>query len=144
MLAKIIPVTPLSPKSLGSVSNPPRMRVAGWIGAVLVVSINTVAEYGNHQAIAAEKREFARRTHVYERCVADVKKSGKFGELVDMGVEAMCPTKPSRGKLDAFINRERRPRATAMGLAGILAALGALPWLASRWTRARLRPPSRA
>lgn len=144
VLAKIVPMTPMFPKSLDSVSNPKRMLIAGLIGAVLLVSINTAAQYGNYQAIAAEKREFTRRMRAYDRCVADVRKSGKFGDLVDVGVEAMCPTKPSRGKLDSFISRARSSRATALRLAGILVALGSLPWLASRWRRARVRPPIRA
>ena len=137
-------MTLIVPKSLRSVGNPKRVLMAALTGAVLFVSINTAAEYGTYQAIAAEKQEFGRRLAAYDRCVAEVKKSGKFDDLLDVGIQAMCPVKPSRGKLDSFITRARRSLAIALAKAGILVALGSLPWLASRRTRARVRPPIRA
>ena len=137
-------MTLIVPKSLRSVGNPKRILMAALIGAVLLVSINTAEHYDNYQVIAAEEREFTHRTLAYERCAADVKKSGKFGDLLDMGVAAMCPAKPSRGAIDFHINEVRRSRATALRRAGILVALGSLPWLAGRRARARVRPPTRA
>ncbi len=138
-------MTPMFPKSLAFAGNPKRMLIAALIGAVLVVSINTASEYGNYRAIAAEKREFARRTLAYDRCAADVTKSGKFGVLLDVGIQAMCPTRPSRAAIDSLVNEVRGSRAKALWLAGVVIALGSLPWLASRWRRARVtRPPIRA
>jgi hypothetical protein len=145
VFAKITAVTAMFPKFLGSTGKPSRMLIAGLIGAVLVVSINSAAQYGKYQAIAAENREFVRRTLAYDRCAADVRKSGKFGDLLDVGIEAMCPAKPSRAAIDFLTGEVRSSRATALWLAGIVVALGSLPWLASRWRRARVtRPPIRA
>ena len=131
---------PMLPK-LHSVITPKRFLLAGIVSAVALLSVNTVGEY---QKIAAARQQFQRAMRVYNGCVAELQRSAKYGDLLDVAVDGMCPVKPSRALLDSLVNEKQRSRRAGARLAVIMIALASLPWLASRLVRSKVRPPIQA
>ncbi len=133
------------PKSLASVIISRAMLLAGLIAAVLLVWRNIAEVNRVRHGLAAEKQDYQSRLIAHEQCAAEIRKTGGFGDLLDVGIDARCPAKPSyREPTEAFAEYERSSRATTLLLAGLVLALTSLPWLASRWTGSRARPQIRA
>ena len=131
------------PNALTRTIIPRAILFAGLALAVVLVSRNIFAVSAARQELAAAKRAYQRQIVASDRCAADLRKSGKYGELVDLVIDGRCPPKPSGNPTDSFIRDVQSSRANALEQAGIVAVLASLPWLASRWTRARGRPPVR-
>jgi hypothetical protein len=131
---------------LTSVIIPRAILFAGVAVAVVLVSRNILEVNHARQEFAAAKQDYRRWVIERDRCVADLKKSGKYGELVDLVIDGSCPPipRPSDAPVptETFIRKMETSRANALEQAGIIAVLGSLPLLASRWMRARVRSPS--
>ena len=128
----------MAPNSLTSVIIPRVMLFAGLAFAVYLVSANAIEEHRARQVLEAIHQKNERQALAYERCAADLKKSGNYGELLDLVADARCPEKPYQESTVSFNRAMKNLRATALQHAGIVALLAALPWLASRM-RARAR-----
>jgi hypothetical protein len=129
-----------------SVIIPRAMLFAGVAVAVVLVSRNILEVNHARQEFAAAKQDYRRWVIERDRCVADLKKSGKYGDLVDLVIDGSCPAIPAGVPVptETFIREMETSRANALEQAGIIAVLASLPLLASRWTRARVRSPIRA
>lgn len=114
------------------------MLLAGLALGVVIASRGIFEESRESRLRATETQNYVRQVTAYNQCAAAIEKSGEYGELLDMVIEGRCPAKPVRPplRLSASADPAGRPRATDLGLAGIVTLLASLPWLASRLTRA--------
>lgn len=121
------------------------MLLIGLVIAIVVVSRSVIEVNDARQLLASAELNYKRRVVEYEQCVANVKKAGGYGDLLDMVIDGRCPTKPMyEDPTSSFARYEKSSREAAMTLAATVIVFASLPWLASRWTRARVRPPIRA
>lgn len=126
----------MSPTALVSAKDPKGMLLAGLIGAVALLGASAGVECRD---IAAIRQQFRSEMLAYERCVADIKRSGKPHELLGLAVEALCPLLPSRAPIAEAENAARDSRRVIVHIAEIVVALSSLPWLASRLIEARVK-----
>lgn len=133
------------PKASRSAIIPWVLLLAGLTLAVFLVARNIVELNRERPVFAAQELDYKRETVAHEQCAAQIRKSGGYGDLVDLVIDGRCPPKPVDGDPAAsFAHNAKTSRAIALGTATLVAVLSSLPWLASRWTRARIRPPIQA
>src|SRR5690348_15722434 len=117
----------MAPNSLTSVIIPRAMLVTGLAFAIHLISAHIVDENRARHVLAVAYQEHRPQTVAYERCAADLKKTGKYGEMVDLVADAWCPEKPNLTSIDSFNRSWKRLRANALEHAGIVALLASLP-----------------
>ena len=83
------------PRSLTSVIIPRALLLTGLACGVVLASRTLIQDHRARETFAAEEQDYARREMVFDHCAAEIKKSGGYGGVLDMVIEARCPVKPS-------------------------------------------------
>jgi hypothetical protein len=106
------------------------LALAGIFGACALVG---VTEY----KLAAKPLDLPSRIALwrplYDRCVAEIRKSAAHKDFWDLEIDAKCPVKPE--ELPGAASVTRTIRRNEWQQAGAILALCVLPWVVSRFKR---------
>jgi hypothetical protein len=110
------------------------LALAGIFGACALVG---VTEY----KLATKPLDLASRIALwrplYDRCVAEIQKSGEHKDFWNLEIDAKCPVRPE--ELHVAVNLTGGIRRNELRQAGAILTLCVLPWVASRLARVKRR-----